>query len=280
MSTSNTQLPSAPPSTPPPLYSKNLRTLLEIVDTYKEEIPDGTYLNICQDLKRRFQSGSQSDNNHTADRSLLIEDKIDPSLSPLYQYLIVCVLEQRGPNSINGILPRDSLPASPATREEQDLLLHYIDSVEEDFYFLNRMKGDKSTLTVTQTRDCQTFQTGNHYARIVFTTYHQESKTYYNLSFSAKFRQDGLNISGDQKIHISYSTDLVVDKNQKPLPYTMHTIGIDKDTRYHRTTIFSTSVYHLNTQITSLPTGYLVTDLMSPDYSINFKVNPDTCILS
>ena len=73
--------------------------------------------------------------DNTANRSLLIEDKIDPSLSPLYQYLIVCVLEQRGLHSINGILPRDSPPPSPATREEQDLLLHYIDSVEEDFLF-------------------------------------------------------------------------------------------------------------------------------------------------
>ena len=36
------------------MSNQNLTTLLEIIETYKEELKDGTYIKICQDLKQRF----------------------------------------------------------------------------------------------------------------------------------------------------------------------------------------------------------------------------------
>tara|TARA_B100000674_G_C37954080_1_gene968687 strand:- start:1954 stop:2793 length:840 start_codon:yes stop_codon:yes gene_type:complete len=270
-------------------YPNSLKILLEIVDTYKEEIPDGTYIKICQGLKERFQGGASIINNDSDSEiryiDVLRDDKIDSSLSPLYQYLILCVLEQRGPNSISGTVKSEEKLKESDTqyRDHKKLLLHYIDSVSDSFYFLNRMKCDIDTLTTIQTRDCQTFQTGNHYSNLVFRTYHKESQTFYNLSFKAKFKQNthpDYNIYGDKMINVSYSTDLVIDKKKPDRPYSNHIIGVDDDTLYHRTNIYTTSIYHNNSQIMSLPGQYLIRDLLSPDYIIDIKKSPDTCIIS
>ena len=268
------------------MSNQNLKTLLEIVDTYKKELTDATYIKICQDLKQRFENSPTSNSLITPLVPLvplLIEDKINPSFSPLYQYLILCVLEQRGSNSISGIdTTHQQETKSQQQQDHRQLLLNYIESISDRFYFLNRMKSDIATLTTNQTRDCQTCQTGNHYSRLVFKTYHKDSNTFYNLSFTAKFKQETSphNLLGDLNITISYTTDIVVNKNTNPRPYTNHTIGIDKDTCYHRTNIYTTSVYQNDHKITSLPAQYLISEIQSPDYVIDIKTTGDTCIIS
>ena len=192
--------------------------------------------------------------------------------------LVLCVVEQRGPNSINGI---STSPELSATQGDRNLVLAYIDSVSDTFYFLDKMKCEIERLVKIQTRDCQTFQTGNHYVTLTFRTFDKRNHTYYNLSFSTKFKQSSHQILGNQIINVSYSTDLVVNKKDRDkIPFTNHTIGIDDNTMYYRNNIYSSKINSQDSCLTSLPFGYLINDLLNPDYNLDLKLNPDTCVIT
>ena len=260
----------------------SLHYLLDIIDAHKESMTDKLYIDLCHDIKQKFQlesnlsenGGSGGDNEHDNFIPVLSSEQEILGFSDLYIYLILCLVEQRGNNSICG-LSLDSI--REATMDDRELVLYYINSITDRFYFLDRMKYDIPTLQVCQTRDCQTFQTGNHYVALNFRTLDENRSTYYNLKFTSKFKDQFV---GNRKITISYSTDTIVKKNQKHLhPHPVHTIGIDSDTSYHRINIFSTTVDTSHPIISNLPAKYLIGELREEEYKLKIKREPDTCTI-
>ncbi len=240
------------------MTNDNLKVLLEVIDNYKESISDGLYLTICQDLKHRFRDNdSDTILENGWSPVLVVDQEIDPEFSDLYKFMVICVMEQRGPNSACNISTKYSQNGTPMDRV---FLLHYLNSVSDTYYCLNCMRYDIDSLKTCQIRDCQTFQTGNHYVTLTFTTYHKIHKTFYNLSFSTMFKQDYKNYTiGNQQIKITYSSDLVVKKSERDLyPSPNHVIGLGDGTAYYRTTIFSTTVSSQDPIIRQLPSQYLL----------------------
>ena len=259
----------------------SLHYLLDIIDAHKESMSDKLYVDLCNDIKHKFQlrlntnSGDSYDSENEYENfvPVLSSEQEILGFSDLYIYLILCLVEQRGNNSICG-LSLDNI--RDATMDDRELVLYYINSIKDRFYFLDRMKYDIPTLQVCQTRDCQTFQTGNHYVALNFRTLDENRSTYYNLTFTSKFKDQFV---GNRKITISYSTDTIVKKPKHLHPHPVHTIGIDNDTVYHRINIFSTTVDTSDPMISNLPARYLIRELREQEYKLKIKREPDTCAI-
>lgn len=207
------------------------------------------------------------------------------SNTSLYQFLKVCVIEQRGNHSLVSGFDKDHKKGS---LEDIEFLQQYVKKIEllrlfksdeTVTKFLNEIKSvSKDQLTIHLTRDCQIFETGNHYVSLNFRI---EKDLYsYNLVFTAKFKQSyGSLPDNTDSINITYIKDYRISKNSPNYSneYTQafHIIDIDDKYCYSRHHIGSNK-FNINDKIINelvLPEHLRI----SNNYVIKAKTIPDAC---
>ena len=207
---------------------------------------------------------------------------IDKDLPNLYKYLNICIVEQRGNHSICGI---DDNPRK-GSYDDINFIQAYINNFlekcdsllpDQDTFLRKYLALVDSNLLVHLTRDCQIFETGNHYVNLTFKV--EQDNLIYSINFRGKFLQE-LNSQpiGTNVLYISYYMDYVVKNNDKSKVQDIvirHTIAIDDTTTYYRKSIYNANLDVYDSSILELPCEYMLPE----SGNLIASLTPDACII-